>query len=100
VGVAMGRNNLIYTLADYGLVIAGNLGRGGTWSGATEVLKHGWVPLFVASREDVSEGNTALIEKGGIPLPDPFPVEIEEFKNWLDEQASGHTPQAKQLDLI
>lgn len=100
VGAAMGRNKLIYTLADYGLVIASDLGKGGTWSGANEVLKHGWVPLFVASGDNVPEGNTALIEKGGIPLPYPFPVAIEGLKNWLDEQAAGHSPPAKQLDLM
>lgn len=100
VGAAMGRNKLIYTLADYGLVIASDPGKGGTWSGANEVLRHGWVPLFIASGVNAPEGNKALIEKGGIPLPDPFPVEVTEFKNWLDEQAAGHTPPPKQLDLI
>jgi predicted Rossmann fold nucleotide-binding protein DprA/Smf involved in DNA uptake len=100
VGAAMGRNKLIYTLADYGLVIASDLGKGGTWSGANEVLKHEWVPLFVASGENVPEGNTALIEKGGIPFPTPFPLEVTEFRNWLEQQAAGHAPPAKQLDLI
>lgn len=100
VGAAMGRNKLIYTLADYGLVIASDLGKGGTWTGANEVLKNGWVPLFVVSGPDVPEGNKELINKGAIPMPDPFPVEVKEFKSWLDKfSKKSHSP-PKQLNLL
>ena len=35
VGAAMGRNRLIYTLADYAMVVASDVETGGTWAGAT-----------------------------------------------------------------
>ena len=47
VGAAMGRNRLIYTLADYAVIVASYAETGGTWAGATETLKNGWVPIFV-----------------------------------------------------
>ena len=43
----MGRNRLIYTLADYAIIVASDAETGGTWAGATETLKNGWVPIFV-----------------------------------------------------
>ena len=70
VGQAMGRNKLIYTLADWGLVVDSSVESGGTWAGATENLKRGWVPLFVRSGDDVPEGNQRLVQEGGIPLMD------------------------------
>lgn len=43
---AMERNAYIYCLSDAALVVhSGN--KGGTWSGAIENLKRGWVPLWV-----------------------------------------------------
>ena len=42
VGAAMGRNRLIYSLADYAIVVASDVEKGGTWAGATEALK-GWL---------------------------------------------------------
>jgi predicted Rossmann fold nucleotide-binding protein DprA/Smf involved in DNA uptake len=100
VGAAMGRNKLIYTLADYGFVIASDFGKGGTWTGASEVLKKRWVPLFVVDGPEVPEGNKELIKKGGIPIPEPFPVEVKEFKNWIQENSRGFDPSPKQLNLI
>jgi DNA processing protein len=100
VGAAMGRNKLIYTLADYGLVIASDLGKGGTWTGANEVLKNGWVPLFAVSGPGVPEGNKELITKGAKPMPAPFPVDVKEFKNWLAEHSSRPDPTPRQLDLL
>ena len=47
VGMAMARNKLIYALSDFGLVIASDAEKGGTWAGAEEGLKAGWVPVFV-----------------------------------------------------
>ena len=47
VGVAMGRNCLIYCLADYAIVAASDAETGDTWAGATEALKNSWLPVFV-----------------------------------------------------
>jgi predicted Rossmann fold nucleotide-binding protein DprA/Smf involved in DNA uptake len=76
-GAAMGRNKLIYTLADYGLVVACEAHKGGTWRGSTEVLRRGWVPVFVVDGPDASEGNKLLLNKGTIPLKMPFPSYID-----------------------
>lgn len=68
VGNAMGRNKLIYALADISVVISSDAGKGGTWAGATENLARGWSPLFVRDAPDAPEGNRELIRHGGIPL--------------------------------
>ncbi len=64
VGAAMGRNKLIYALSHFAVAISATEGKGGTWSGATENLKHNWVPLFVRDAEDIPDGNRALIRQG------------------------------------
>src|SRR5262249_55801847 len=56
VGMAMARNKLIYALADFGLVIASDAHKGGTWAGAEEALKARWVPVFAVDGPDVPEG--------------------------------------------
>jgi predicted Rossmann fold nucleotide-binding protein DprA/Smf involved in DNA uptake len=65
---AMARNKIVYALADFALVVASDRGKGGTWAGAIENLKHEWTPLFVRHAAEVPPGNPALIERGGIPL--------------------------------
>ncbi|MFC1695229.1 DNA-processing protein DprA [Pseudomonadota bacterium] len=67
VGAAMGRNKYIYCLSDYGLVVRSDEGSGGTWAGATENLRKGWVPLFV-KEDSTAPGNAALIKAGAQPL--------------------------------
>ncbi|MBT9513731.1 MAG: DNA-protecting protein DprA [Acidovorax sp.] len=66
-GNAMGRNRYIYTLADQALVIDSALRSGGTWEGAVENLKHGWVPLYVRTPGE-GAGNAALVAEGALPL--------------------------------
>ena len=60
VGTAMGRNKLIYCLAEYAVVVSSDLNKGGTWAGASEVLKNDWLPLFVRQNPDLPEGNEEL----------------------------------------
>jgi predicted Rossmann fold nucleotide-binding protein DprA/Smf involved in DNA uptake len=81
VGLAMGRNRLIYTLADFSIVVASSANKGGTWSGAIENLKYNWVPLFVVEYDGMPIGNQFLIDKGGIPLP---LSEIEDYSRLGD----------------
>lgn len=64
VGAAMGRNKLIYALSHFTVAISATEGKGGTWSGAIENIKHKWVPLFVRNAEDIPDGNRALIRQG------------------------------------
>ena len=46
-GNAMGRNKLIYASADVTLVVASDLDKGGTWTGATEALEHNYGKVAV-----------------------------------------------------
>jgi predicted Rossmann fold nucleotide-binding protein DprA/Smf involved in DNA uptake len=63
-GHAMARNKYIYCLADAAVVVTTGKESGGTWNGAIENLKHGWVPLWVQKHPDPNSGNAALIGKG------------------------------------
>ncbi|HIJ80901.1 MAG TPA: DNA-protecting protein DprA [Desulfuromonadales bacterium] len=65
VGNAMARNKYIYCLSDAAIVVATSKGSGGTWSGAVENLKKGWVPLWVLEHPDMNSGNAALVNQHG-----------------------------------
>ena len=62
---AMARNRYIYCLAHDAIVVSSKPDRGGTWRGAIENLKHGWVPLLVALNDAENSGNSGLVERGG-----------------------------------
>jgi DNA processing protein len=68
VGGAMGRNRLIYCLAEAAVVVAASGENGGTRAGALENLKAGWVPLLVRADADAPPGNRELIRGGGLPI--------------------------------
>jgi predicted Rossmann fold nucleotide-binding protein DprA/Smf involved in DNA uptake len=63
VGNAMGRNKFIYCLADSAVVVHSGT-KGGTWEGANETLRQGWVPVWVNRTQDRAAGNQALIDAG------------------------------------
>lgn len=70
VGTAMGRNKLIYALADYGLVVSADHKKGGTWEGAAEELQRKpGRPVFVRLGDSVPMGNRKLIELGALVYP-------------------------------
>ena len=72
VGHAMQRNKMIYALAESALVVTADLQKGGTWEGAIEQLERlRLVPVFVRYGEKSGKGNIALIQRGGIPWPEP-----------------------------
>jgi predicted Rossmann fold nucleotide-binding protein DprA/Smf involved in DNA uptake len=100
VGAAMGRNRLIYCLADYALVVASDAETGGTWAGASEALKHGWLPVFVLDHPQMPEGNRLLLQKGGLPFPHPFPEHYSQLLEWLKAQAAQIKPKPQQLGLF
>jgi predicted Rossmann fold nucleotide-binding protein DprA/Smf involved in DNA uptake len=72
VGNAMGRNKLVYCLSDGVVVVAASAESGGTWAGAVENVKAGWVPLWVWDGSSAPRGNLALLEQGGRPLREPL----------------------------
>lgn len=67
-GNAMQRNKYIYCLADAALAVHSGT-KGGTWTGAQEVLKKGWVPLWVKPTNNPQAGNSALINAGALAAP-------------------------------
>jgi predicted Rossmann fold nucleotide-binding protein DprA/Smf involved in DNA uptake len=94
VGAAMGRNKLIYASADYALIVASEAETGGTWAGATEALRAGWIPVFVRDAPDAPDGNRRLLKKGGISFPMPAPS--ASLDGWLAE----HSTSAQQPGLF
>jgi len=100
VGTAMGRNKLIYTLADYAIVVASDAEKGGTWAGATEALKSKWLPVFVLDHPEMPKGNKMLIEKGGLKFPHPFPEHHLKLMTWLEEHSSATIADPCQLSLF
>jgi predicted Rossmann fold nucleotide-binding protein DprA/Smf involved in DNA uptake len=72
VGHAMQRNKLIYALADAALVVTSDFEKGGTWAGAIEQLDRlRFVPVFVRNGANAGKGNSALLNRGGKPWPNP-----------------------------
>ncbi len=65
VGHAMARNRYIYCLARRAIIVASTPDRGGTWTGAVENLRHGWIPLWIKPTECPGSGNPRLVERGG-----------------------------------
>jgi len=72
VGHAMQRNKLIYALSDAALVVTSDFEKGGTWAGAIEQLeKLHLVPVFVRNGSHAGKGNSALLQHGALPWPNP-----------------------------
>ncbi len=97
VGAAMGRNRLIYCLADYAIVVASDAEKGGTWAGATEALKAGWIPVFVLNNQAASGGNSLLLKKGAVAFPHPFPEHYSKLPGWLEENSPQPRSASTQL---
>ena len=64
VGSAMSRNKYIYCLADAAVAVSSTPKRGGTWNGAVENLKAGWVRLWVKRNDSPASGNAELVRQG------------------------------------
>ncbi len=90
VGAAMGRNKLIYAMADFGLVVSSDFEKGGTWAGAVEELKREKrIPVFVRVSDDPPEGNFKLLVLGAIPWPED--IDRSGFKQRLSAAATQIT---------
>lgn len=100
VGAAMGRNRLIYCLADYAIVVASDAEAGGTWAGATETLKNNWVPVFVLEHEKMPEGNKMLLQKGALAFPQPFNEAPVKLAAWMKERSASLPPKPNQPNLF
>lgn len=91
VGNAMARNRSIYCLADAAVVIAAGREKGGTWNGAIETLRHGWVPLWIKSSRDAGSGNAELVRRGARWLP-PGEPEVAALTQPAPAGGSPHQP--------
>lgn len=100
VGAAMGRNRLIYCLADYAIVVASDAETGGTWAGATETLKNKWIPVFVLEHDHMPEGNKLLLQRGALPFPHPFNEPPVKLPAWLKAHAAPLPPEPSQPSLF
>ncbi len=91
VGSAMGRNKLIYAMADYGLVVSAEYKKGGTWAGAEEELKRETsLPVFVRVGKNTPLGNNNLLNLGAIPWPESID------KNGFKQQLLGLIDQTRE----
>jgi len=98
VGTAMGRNKLIYAMADYGLVVSAEYKKGGTWAGAEEELKRSEsLPIFVRVSDGIPVGNKRLLDLGAIEWPDN--LKKKGLNKQLGEAASKRNIQKKTDDL-
>lgn len=95
-GNLMGRNKLIYTLADWAFVVASAHETGGTWTGAAENLSKSWTPLFVRVGADVPEGNHRLLDLGAIPIDDSSIGRgtslVDEFERLIPQASNQPSP--------
>jgi predicted Rossmann fold nucleotide-binding protein DprA/Smf involved in DNA uptake len=64
IGAAMGRNKVIYGLADVAVVVASEYQSGGTWAGAVEAIKSGWNIVLSRIGPNVPRGNRELVKLG------------------------------------
>ena len=90
VGTAMGRNKLIYAMADYGLVVSAEHKKGGTWAGAIEELKReNALRIFIRLGENIPTGNKKLLELGALEWKEVI------SRNNLSQQLSDLTKSVK-----
>jgi len=101
VGAAMGRNRLIYCLADYAIVVASDAETGGTWAGSTEAIKNGWLPVFVLEHDQMPDGNKLLLHKGGLTLTySSFNKSSFKLEELLKEKSASQSEAASQPKLF
>ena len=100
-GNAMGRNKLIYAQAALTVVIASDADTGGTWSGATEALKHGYGRVAVWRGDGEGPGNERLQQLGATPVSSLADIEslLEAAASTLSEppQTPASPPEQRSL---
>jgi predicted Rossmann fold nucleotide-binding protein DprA/Smf involved in DNA uptake len=99
VGAAMGRNKVIYGLADFAIVVSSDYQTGGTWAGATEALKTNWCPVFVRDNATAPKGNRELQKLGAISLPQEELPKISNVTNWMRERSKPTLVEQELFDL-
>lgn len=99
VGAAMGRNKLIYGLADFAVVVSSDHQTGGTWAGAAEALKADWCPVFTRAGDDVPKGNRELLKLGAGALPAAELAAMADLRSWVNENAAARPVEKELFDF-
>ena len=99
IGGAMGRNKVIYGLAEFAVIVSSEFQTGGTWSGAVEALKANWCPIFVREAPDAGKGNRELIKLGAGALSEAELAGMEEFGAWMRRHARRRAEERELFDL-
>jgi len=99
VGAAMGRNKLIYGLAEFAVVVSSDHQTGGTWAGAVEALKADWCPVLARDGDGVPRGNKELLKLGATALPSSELPEISNLGEWVRQHAPAKTVESELFDF-
>lgn len=99
VGAAMGRNKVIYGLADFAVVVSSDHQTGGTWAGAVEALKAGWCPVLARDGDGVPRGNKELLKLGATALSMNELPEISNLAEWVRQHAPAKAAQSELFDF-
>jgi predicted Rossmann fold nucleotide-binding protein DprA/Smf involved in DNA uptake len=95
----MGRNKLIYGLAEFAVVVSSDHQTGGTWAGAVEALKANWCPVLARDGDDVPRGNKELLKLGATALPPAQLPEISDFAEWVQQHAPANVAESELFDF-
>lgn len=87
---AMDRNKYLYCMSQAAIVVDSDV-KGGTWSGAVENHRHGWVPAFVRVEEDAREGNIPLVGLGLSPITEEALALNGSLREYLARSASSRS---------
>ncbi|MBI3414466.1 MAG: DNA-protecting protein DprA [Verrucomicrobia bacterium] len=99
VGAAMGRNKLVYGLAEFAVVVSSDHQTGGTWAGAVEALKANWCPVLARDGDGVPRGNRELLKLGAMALPADQLPEISDLADWVQHHAQAMPAEAELFDF-
>lgn len=88
VAAAMERNKFIYSSSSATVVVRSEKDKGGTWTGATESLRHKWAYIYVWDQKEYA-GNQKLIEMGAVPLSDEGKIVKTKTNTIVDEKSSS-----------
>lgn len=89
VGIAMMRNRYIYAQSEATVVVHSDLNKGGTWTGATENLKHVWCPTLCWDHPYA--GNKALIENGATAITNAWDGHVPDMTAKTEKAALSET---------
>lgn len=101
VGNAMGRNKLIYALANVTLVVACEPDKGGTWGGAKETLKYDFGRVAVWQGRGEGTGNAELLKRAQQLGKEAIPISsIEELEDAIRESAIPEVPDSVNSEVV